>query len=96
MFRLSPLNNLLIFWTVSQILLNTLPPPVLNSFHSYIFRAEKTEVLSSDLQNAEKRLDTLKSVLQSAIKKISSSLQALNISDQEKRLVSAPFQMLRK
>ena len=45
-------------------------------------------MLSEDLQNAEKKVELLKTVLQNMVKKLSVLLQAHNITDQEKRLVS--------
>ena len=52
-------------------------------------RAEKTEVLSEDLQNAERRVEVLKSVLQNLVKKLTASLHAHGIQDRDKRAVRA-------
>jgi hypothetical protein len=50
------------------------------------FRAEKSEVLSEDLQTVEKRVELVKTVCQSTAKKIGGCLQGQG-SDLEKRLV---------
>lgn len=50
------------------------------------FRAEKSEVLSEDLQSVEKRVDLVKTVCQSTSKKIAGCLQGQGV-DMEKRLV---------
>lgn len=51
------------------------------------FRAEKTEVLSEDLQNAEKKVELLKTVLQNMVKKLAVLLHAYTVHDQDKKLV---------
>lgn len=50
------------------------------------FRAEKSEVLSEDLQTVEKRVELVKTVCQSTSKKIAGCLQGQG-TDYEKRLV---------
>ncbi|XP_056017705.1 rho GTPase-activating protein 44-like isoform X7 [Ostrea edulis] len=52
-------------------------------------RAEKSEVLSEDLQTVEKRVDLVKTVCQSTAKKIAGCLQGQG-SDMEKRLKKLP------
>ncbi|KAF6018239.1 ARHGAP44 [Bugula neritina] len=54
-------------------------------------RAEKTEVLSEDLLLAEKKVEALKNVLQTLVKKLTASLQAHNVHDQEKRAKKMPI-----
>lgn len=53
-------------------------------------RAGKTEVLSDDLQAADKRVEFIRLACQNAAKKLSSSLQTQgqDITAREKRLVS--------
>ncbi|XP_052266116.1 rho GTPase-activating protein 44-like isoform X4 [Dreissena polymorpha] len=57
-----------------------------------IGRSEKTEVLSDDLQTAEKRVELLKQVSSNTYKKLSSSLLVANTSasDADKRLKKMP------
>ncbi|XP_078316920.1 rho GTPase-activating protein 44-like isoform X6 [Crassostrea virginica] len=52
-------------------------------------RAEKSEVLSEDLQSVEKRVDLVKTVCQSTSKKIAGCLQGQGV-DMEKRLKKLP------
>ncbi len=61
----------------------------INSIFS-VCRSEKTEVLSDDLQTAEKRVELLKQVSSNTYKKLSSSLLVANTSasDADKILVS--------
>lgn len=54
------------------------------------FRAEKSEVLSEDLQTVEKRVELVKTVCQSTSKKIAGCLQGQG-TDYEKRLVQGDF-----
>ncbi|XP_067935255.1 rho GTPase-activating protein 17-like [Watersipora subatra] len=55
-----------------------------------IGKAEKTEVLSEDLQNAEKKVEVLRLVIQNLIKRLTASLQAHNIQDTDKRAKKMP------
>lgn len=50
------------------------------------FRAEKSEVLSEDLQLVEKRVELVKHVYQTITKKLGAGLQTAGV-DMEKRLV---------
>ena len=50
-------------------------------------------MLSEDLQNAEKRVDVLKTVLQNLVKRLTASLHAHGVHDSDKRAVSVmPYQ----
>ncbi|XP_028842502.1 rho GTPase-activating protein 44 isoform X1 [Denticeps clupeoides] len=57
-------------------------------------RAEKTEVLTEDLLQVEKRLDLVKQVSHSTHKKLTACLQGQQGSDQEKRSVKSPSKKL--
>uniref|UniRef100_A0A1A8KIV4 Rho GTPase-activating protein 44 n=1 Tax=Nothobranchius kuhntae TaxID=321403 RepID=A0A1A8KIV4_NOTKU len=57
-------------------------------------RAEKTEVLSEDLLQVEKRLDLVKQVTHSAHKKLTGCLQGQQGTDTEKRSVKSPSKKL--
>uniref|UniRef100_A0A8C5E4D6 Rho GTPase-activating protein 44 n=1 Tax=Gouania willdenowi TaxID=441366 RepID=A0A8C5E4D6_GOUWI len=57
-------------------------------------RAEKTEVLSEDLLQVEKRLDLVKQVTHSTHKKLTACLQGHQGADVEKRSVKAPSKKL--
>ena len=52
------------------------------------FRAEKSEVLSDDLQSSEKKVDTAKHVYTTTCKKVSASLLSTGTNDLDKRIVS--------
>ena len=51
-------------------------------------RAEKSEVLSDDLQSSEKKVDTAKHVYTTTCKKVSGSLLSTGTNDVDKRTVS--------
>ena len=53
------------------------------------FRAEKSEVLSDDLQSSEKKVDTAKHVYTTTCKKVSASLLSTGTNDLDKRIVSS-------
>ncbi|TNM96800.1 hypothetical protein fugu_014956 [Takifugu bimaculatus] len=57
-------------------------------------RAEKTEVLSEDLLQVEKRLDLVKQVTHSTHKKLTACLQGQQGADTEKRSVKSPSKKL--
>ncbi|XP_059203880.1 rho GTPase-activating protein 44 isoform X3 [Centropristis striata] len=57
-------------------------------------RAEKTEVLSEDLLQVEKRLDLVKQVTHSTHKKLTACLQGQQGTDMEKRSVKSPSKKL--
>ncbi|XP_024127098.1 rho GTPase-activating protein 44 isoform X3 [Oryzias melastigma] len=57
-------------------------------------RAEKTEVLSEDLLQVEKRLDLVKQVTHSTHKKLTACLQGQQGTDTEKRSVKSPSKKL--
>ncbi|XP_047426995.1 rho GTPase-activating protein 44 isoform X3 [Mugil cephalus] len=57
-------------------------------------RAEKTEVLSEDLLQVEKRLDLVKQVSHSTHKKLTACLQGQQGADMEKRSVKSPSKKL--
>uniref|UniRef100_A0A8C6U3J1 BAR domain-containing protein n=1 Tax=Neogobius melanostomus TaxID=47308 RepID=A0A8C6U3J1_9GOBI len=57
-------------------------------------RAEKTEVLSEDLLQVEKRLDLVKQVSHSTHKKLTACLQGQQGADPEKRSVKTPSVIL--
>ncbi|XP_020511047.1 rho GTPase-activating protein 44 isoform X4 [Labrus bergylta] len=57
-------------------------------------RAEKTEVLSDDLLQVEKRLDLVKQVTHSTHKKLTACLQGQQGTDMEKRSVKSPSKKL--
>nr|XP_024654711.1 rho GTPase-activating protein 44 isoform X5 [Maylandia zebra] len=57
-------------------------------------RAEKTEVLSEDLLQVEKRLDLVKQVSHSTHKKLNACLQGQQGTDMEKRSVKSPSKKL--
>ncbi|XP_072224581.1 rho GTPase-activating protein 44 isoform X4 [Leuresthes tenuis] len=57
-------------------------------------RAEKTEVLSDDLLQVEKRLDLVKQVTHSTHKKLTACLQGQQGTDTEKRSVKSPSKKL--
>ncbi|XP_068193926.1 rho GTPase-activating protein 44 isoform X4 [Antennarius striatus] len=57
-------------------------------------RAEKTEVLSDDLLQVEKRLDLVKQVTHSTHKKLTGCLQGQQGTDMEKRSVKSPAKKL--
>nr|XP_020466144.1 rho GTPase-activating protein 44-like isoform X6 [Monopterus albus] len=57
-------------------------------------RAEKTEVLSEDLLQVEKRLDLVKQVSHSTHKKLTACLQGQQGTDMEKRSVKSPSKKL--
>ncbi|XP_071778915.1 rho GTPase-activating protein 44 [Centroberyx gerrardi] len=57
-------------------------------------RAEKTEVLSEDLLQVEKRLDLVKQVTHSTHKKLTACLQGQQGADMEKRSVKSPSKKL--
>ncbi|XP_041861129.1 rho GTPase-activating protein 44 isoform X4 [Melanotaenia boesemani] len=57
-------------------------------------RAEKTEVLSEDLLQVEKRLDLVKQVTHSTHKKLAACLQGQQGTDTEKRSVKSPSKKL--
>ncbi|XP_074552259.1 rho GTPase-activating protein 44 isoform X3 [Halichoeres trimaculatus] len=57
-------------------------------------RAEKTEVLSEDLLQVEKRLDLVKQVTHSTHKKLTACLQGQQSTDMEKRSVKSPSKKL--
>ncbi|KAK5611116.1 Rho GTPase-activating protein 44 [Crenichthys baileyi] len=57
-------------------------------------RAEKTEVLSEDLLQVEKRLDLVKQVTHSTHKKLNACLQGQQGTDTEKRSVKSPSKKL--
>uniref|UniRef100_A0A7N6BG69 Rho GTPase-activating protein 44 n=1 Tax=Anabas testudineus TaxID=64144 RepID=A0A7N6BG69_ANATE len=62
--------------------------------HFYLFRAEKTEVLSEDLLQVEKRLDLVKQVTHSTHKKLTACLQGQQGTDTEKRSKKLPLTIL--
>ncbi|KAM9745160.1 rho GTPase-activating protein 44 isoform 3-T3 [Menidia menidia] len=57
-------------------------------------RAEKTEVLSDDLLQVEKRLDLVKQVTHSTHKKLTACLQGQQATDTEKKSVKSPSKKL--
>uniref|UniRef100_A0A452RPY1 Rho GTPase-activating protein 44 n=1 Tax=Ursus americanus TaxID=9643 RepID=A0A452RPY1_URSAM len=60
-----------------------------NMFLNVLFRAEKTEVLSEDLLQVEKRLELVKQVSHSTHKKLTACLQGQQGAEADKRSVSA-------
>ncbi|KAK3552799.1 hypothetical protein QTP86_022577, partial [Hemibagrus guttatus] len=69
----------------SSTLITPLSPP---------YRAEKTEVLSEDLLQVEKRLDLVKQVSHSTHKKLTACLQGQQGADVDKRSVKSPSKKL--
>uniref|UniRef100_A0A7N8YF79 Rho GTPase-activating protein 44 n=1 Tax=Mastacembelus armatus TaxID=205130 RepID=A0A7N8YF79_9TELE len=67
---------------------------VLTVLHFYLYRAEKTEVLSEDLLQVEKRLDLVKQVTHSTHKKLAACLQGQQGTDVEKRSKKLPLTIL--
>ena len=60
-------------------------------FLHFVFRAEKSEVLTEDQQGNEKRVDIVRQVSHNLIKKITALLEAPPGTDPEKRLVNNHF-----
>uniref|UniRef100_A0A671T3Q8 Rho GTPase-activating protein 44 n=1 Tax=Sinocyclocheilus anshuiensis TaxID=1608454 RepID=A0A671T3Q8_9TELE len=66
----------------------------LNACSLLYYRAEKTEVLSEDLLQVEKRLDLVKQVSHSTHKKLTACLQGQQGTDLDKRSVKSPLKKL--
>ena len=68
-------------------LLHDLTIVVFITLHSFIHRAEKTEVLSDDLHKLESWVEQLRSIGLTTQKKIQGCLRAGSAADREKKLV---------